>query len=135
MNDNKQKCAYWIRPSMVEEMESMLEAANATSKSDFVCQAISFYIAYLHQKKSIDFISPLLAQTIKSEVESVEHNLSEMLFKLAVEQAKCNHMIAYVNQIDNEDLIRLHDMCAGDVAHTNGIISFDLAYKYQHGES
>jgi len=134
MNDNKQKYAYWLRPSMVEEMESMLKEANATSKSDFVYQAISFYIAYLHQKKSIDFISPLLAQTIKSEVESVEHNISEMLFKMAVEQAKCNHMIACQNQIDNETLMRLHNLCARDVAQTNGIISFEKAYNFQHGE-
>ena len=90
-------------------------------------------MAYLRQGKSLDFISPLLAQTIKGEVESVEHNLSEMLFKVAVEQAKCSHMIAAVNQIDNETLTRLHDMCAGDVAHTNGIISFEQAYKFQHG--
>ena len=133
MSENKKKYVYWLEPSLVEEMEDMLTEANATSKGDFVRQAIKFYMAYLRQGKSIDFISPLLAQTIKGEVESVEHNLSEMLFKIAVEQAKCNHMIASANQVDNETLTRLHDMCAGDVAHTNGIISFEQAYKFQHG--
>lgn len=63
MDDKKQKYAYWLRPSLVMEMESMLDDANATSKSDFVTQAIKFYIGYLRQKKCADFISPILAQS------------------------------------------------------------------------
>ena len=46
MKDKKQKYAYWMRPSLVDEMTEMLESANATSKSDFVCQAVEFYIHY-----------------------------------------------------------------------------------------
>ena len=45
--DKKQKYAYWMRPSLVDKMTEMLESANATSKSDFVCQAVEFYIGYL----------------------------------------------------------------------------------------
>ena len=53
MSKNKKKYAYWMKPSMVEEMTEMLDTANATSKSDFVCQAVNFYIGYLHQQKYI----------------------------------------------------------------------------------
>ena len=94
MSKNKKKYAYWMKPSMVEEMTEMLDTANATSKSDFVCQAVNFYIGYLHQQKCIDYLSPILAQTIKSEIESVEKNISEMLFKVAVEQAKLSNVIS-----------------------------------------
>ena len=38
MSENKKKYAYWMKPSMVEEITEMLDDANATSKSDFVCQ-------------------------------------------------------------------------------------------------
>ena len=47
MKDKKQKYAYWMRPSLVDEMTEMLESANATSKSDFVCEAVGVYIGYL----------------------------------------------------------------------------------------
>ena len=36
MSENKKKYAYWMKPSLVEEMSEMLDEANATSKSDFV---------------------------------------------------------------------------------------------------
>ena len=81
--DKKQKFAYWMRPSLVAEMTEMLESANATSKSDFVCQAVEFYIGYLWQQKNIDYLSPILAGVIRDEVESVEKNVCEMLFRLA----------------------------------------------------
>ena len=42
MVENKKKYAYWMYPSTVAEMEKMLDAANAVSKSDFVCQAVKF---------------------------------------------------------------------------------------------
>ena len=69
INDKKQKFAYWMRPSLVAEMTDMLESANATSKSDFVCQAVEFYIGYLQQQKNIDYLSPILAGVIRDEVE------------------------------------------------------------------
>ena len=42
MENNKKKYAYWMKPSMVEEIEASLELANVKSKSEFVCQAVSF---------------------------------------------------------------------------------------------
>ena len=102
MEDKKKKYAYWMRPSMVEEMESMLSEANAMSKSEFVCQAVEFYMAYLRQNKSLEFFSPLLAQTIKTEVESVERHISEMLFKVAVEQSIQNNLTAAFNEVDED---------------------------------
>ena len=135
MNENKKKFAYWLEPSLDKEIENMLHDANATSKSDFVRQAINFYMAFLRQSKSIDFISPLLAQTIKSQVESVEQNISGMLFKLAVEQEKVSNIIAWANKLKDIDLENLHEDCAKRVAETNGIISFEETYDYyQNGE-
>lgn len=99
MSENKKKYAYWMKPSIVEEMTEMLDTANATSKSDFVCQAVNFYIGYLHQQKCIDYLSPILAQTIKSEIESVEKNISEMLFKVAVEQAKLSTTMQMLGKV------------------------------------
>lgn len=37
MENNKKKYAYWMKPSMVEEIENALELADVKSKSEFVC--------------------------------------------------------------------------------------------------
>ena len=123
MEDKKQKYAYWLKPSLVMEMESMLDDANATSKSDFVTQAIKFYIGYLRQKKCVDFISTILAQSIKSEIGSVEQNISKMLFKLSVEQSIVNNLIASQNEIDEFTMARLRNSCCEEVARLGGVIT------------
>ena len=84
-SDNKKKYAFWMRPSMVETIESMLPEANADSKSEFVRMAVEFFVGYLRSKKTVNYMAPIIAGTIKSEIRSVEKNLSEMIFKLAVE--------------------------------------------------
>ena len=94
---------------------------------------LKILIGYLHQNKCIDYLSPILAQTIKSEIESVEKNISEMLFKLAVEQAKLSNVVAATNEIDNHSLSALNKLCAEEVARNNGIITFEDAYKFQRG--
>lgn len=128
--ENKKKYAYYMRPSLVQEMETMLGEANATSKSDFVNIAVRFYLDYLHNQKSVDFISPMLARTIKSEVESVEKNISEMLYKLAVEQSKLCVALALDNDSERFDYEKLNEFCAQIVAMNNGVISFEEAGNY-----
>ncbi len=134
MDDKKQKHSYWLRPSLVMEMENMKNEANATSKSDFVTQAIKFYIGYLRQKKCIDFISPLLAQSIKSEIGSVEQNISKMLFKLPVEQSIVNNLVAFEKEITPASMETLRTECAKEVARLGGVVTFEDAYEWQHGE-
>ena len=133
MTEKKQKYAYWMRPSMVAEMEKMLYDANAGSKSEFVCMAVDFYIGYLRSQKNINYLAPILAGAIKSEVQELEDNLSEMLFKLAVEVAKSNHIIASANEIPAANIERLNTMCCKDVAQNNGRVTFEGAYGFQHG--
>lgn len=113
-------------------MSNMLKEANATSKGEFVRQAIRFYISYLHQKKSMDFISPLLADAIKSEIESVEQNLSEMLFKIAVELGILSNITAFYNDCGENVISDLRESCSKVIAQNNGIINFEDAYDWQH---
>ena len=134
MTENKKKYAYWMRPTMVAEIEKMIPDANAASKSDFVCKAVDFYIGYLKQQKNINYLAPVLARSIKSEIRSVEKNICEMLFRLAVEQAINSNLIAAEYDIDSNLLDELRDSCAKAVAETNGLITFEDAYDWQKGK-
>ncbi len=129
-----EKTAIRFESELKAEIQNMMGEANATSMADFVRQATEFYIAYLRQKKSIDFLAPLLAQTIKNEIESVEQNVSQMIYKLAVEQAIANNILACYNGVSDETVRDLREMCSKDVAENNGIITFEEAMKFQNSE-
>ena len=129
-----EKTAIRFDVELKAEIQNMMSESNATSMADFVRQATEFYIAYLRQKKSIDFLAPLLAQTIKNEIESVEKNISSMLYKLAVEQGIVNNIVACYNGVDGETVRELREMCSREIAENNGIITFEEAMEFQHSE-
>ena len=119
---------------MVSEIEEMLTEAGAKSKGDFVCKAVGFYIGYLRSQKNMNYLSPVLSGAIKSEIRSVEKNICEMLFKLAVEQAMNSNVIAAEFNINPNMMDKLRESCSRMVSENNGIITFEDAYDWQKGE-
>ena len=134
MEDNKKKYAYWMKPSMVAEIEASLDLANVKSKGEFVCQAVDFYLGYLNHKKTVNYLSPLLLSAIKSELRSSVKFLGEMLFKLAVEQAVNSNLFAAEFEFDPDSVEGLRENCAKTVAKINGILKTEEAYKWQRSE-
>ena len=124
MKENKKKWGYWMTPSMVDEIQKMVDEGYAKSKGVFVCDAVEFYINYLKTKDNLDFISPLLEKAVRNGLRRKEKNVCEMLFKVAVENAKQSRMMAYINDIYDEDFERINDVSCQDVAHNNGVVSF-----------
>ena len=119
----------------MEEIKNLMDQANAKSQSEFVSDAIRFYIGYLQQGKNVNYLAPIIAQTIKEEIGSTERNLARMLFKLAVESAMLSQLQAAQLQIPGSQMTELRQMCSRIVAENNGIITFEKAYATQHQDA
>ena len=133
MKETKTKYAIYLYPSQMEEIKNFMEQANAKSQSEFVSDAIHFYIGYLKQGKNVDYLAPIIAQTIKEEIRSTEKNISQILFKLAVESAMLSELQATQIRVTDEQMGQLRKMCSRIVAENNGIITFEKAYQHQKG--
>ena len=133
LKETKKKTAIYLYPSQVEEIKSLMDQANAKSQSEFVSDAIRFYIGYLQQGKNVDYLAPIVAQTIKEEIRSTEKNISQILFKLAVESAILSELQATQIRVTGEQMEQLRRMCSRIVAENNGIITLAKAVKHQQG--
>ncbi len=129
--ENKVKFALWAYPQTLKDVEVHYKGDNCRSQSEFIEKAIKFYIGYLDEEKGIDYISPMITETVKSTIQGTEQRLSRLLFKVAVELGKLSHMTAAVNDVDDEILKSLHIMCVNEVRKINGIISYENAAEYQ----
>ena len=127
MVEKKKQRTYWLDPEMIQAIEELKDEAGAASSSDFVRKALEFYIGYLYAQKAEDYLTPLLAQVLKSETRSLEQHLSEMLFKLAVENGVQNLILAQEYEVSRETFDSLHRQSARQVAETNGILSLESA--------
>ena len=132
MKETKNKYAIYLYPSQVEEIKNLMDQANAKSQSEFVSDSIRFYIGYLQQGKNVDYLAPIIAQTIKEEIRSTEKNISQILFKVAVESAMLAEIQAAQISLTPTQMEDLRRMCSQIVAKNNGIITFEDAYELQH---
>ena len=132
MRETKSKYSFYLYPSQMEEIKNLMDRANAKSQSEFVSDAIRFYIGYLQQGKNVDYLAPIIAQAIKEEIRSTEKNISQILFKLAVEAAMLAELQASQIRVTDDQMEQLRRMCSRIVGENNGIITFEKAYDHQH---
>lgn len=85
--DNMKKYAFYMPKSLIDDVDNTINSLGKMSRAEFIREAVDFYIGYLNSLKANDYLSPMLSRAIKSEIESVEKNVSEMIFKLAVQSA------------------------------------------------
>ena len=133
MKETKSKYAIYLYPSQMEDIKSLMDQANAKSQSEFVSDAIRFYIGYLQQGKNVDYLAPIITQTIQEEIRSTEKNISQILFKLAVESAMISELQATQIRVPNDQMEQLRRMCSRIVGENNGIITLEKAIKHQQG--
>ena len=79
----------------------------------------------------MNLIAPLLEQTVHNEAESVERNLSEIMFKIAVELGVLSNVICAANNYSSETVSSLRENVAEEIACTNGVFTFEDAYLWQ----
>ena len=108
-----------------QEIREKMDDAHVRSLNAFVLKAIDFYLGYLRQGKNLNYISPILASSIKSEIKNTEHNLSEMVYKMAVQITMLTQVVADDHEFRSEYLEELYRWSAEKVASTNGIISLE----------
>ena len=122
---NKERHVYYQEPEQAKKMKTAMQLANCTSESDFVRTAIDFYIGYLLQNESLDYLSPVINRSIKNVIGGVEKNISDMLFKLAVETGIATRIVGNYFEMSDELLEDLRGYISQMVAENNGVLNLE----------
>lgn len=123
--DEKYTLTIRMDDEIKQEIQERMDDAHVRSLNAFVLKAIEFYLGYLRQGKNLNYISPILASSIKGEMKNIEHNLSEIIFKMAVQLSMLTQIVADEKEFYPDYLDELHKWCAEKVASTNGIITLE----------
>ena len=128
------KYAFYMPKSLIDNVDNTINSLGKMSRAEFIREAVDFYISYLNSLKASDYLSPMLSRAIKSEIESVEKNVSEMIFKLAVQSAVANIFIASGLNLDTSNIDYLTKCAAKEIAKQNGIIDLKKASEMFRAE-
>lgn len=133
MFENKKKFALWMYPDTLEKVGEIYRQDNCESKSEFIEKAVNFYIGYLTSEDNKSFLPSIVTSTLKSIVAESDNRTSRILFKIAVELAILQNIVAATNEIDDVSLKRLRGECVKEVMRLKGSLDFDDALDWQKG--
>ena len=135
-DDVKVKFPLYVFPETMQKIDMLYEADNCKSKTEFIEKAIRFYCGHLLNKDSVaaEYAAPQITAITEGIVKGTEQRLSRALFKVAVELGAVSHMLAAINDIDDETMVKLRAMCTDEVRKINGVINFEKAVRYQRSE-
>lgn len=132
MENGKVRKAFYIEEDLLEQVENLLQQADARSRNEFVNQALKFYIGYLTSEKIENYMLSTISSVMHSTVKDSENRMARAVYKLAVETSKLSHVIAYSHGVDEDALRKLQAKCAEEVKKINGAVNFEDAYRFQH---
>lgn len=133
MFENKKKFALWMYPVTLEKVGKIYQQDNCDSRSEFIEKAVNFYIGYLTSEDKDGYLPSVVTSTLKAIVAESDNRTSRMLFKIAVELAVLQNVVAATNEIDEVALNRLRGECVKEVKRLNGSLSFADAIDWQKG--
>lgn len=106
---------------------------NCDSRSEFIEKAILFYVGYLSSNASKNYLPNVVISTLKSIVSESDNRQNRMIFKLAVELAIVQNLLASVQEVDPVSMERLRSECVKEVKRLNGSFTFEDALSWQQG--
>ena len=132
-NKNSSRIGVYIGNELLSRCDAAIPKTNASSRSEFICDALEHYLAVLNARDNSKVLTPALESVIGGKIAGTEERLSRIIFKLAVELAMLNNIFAATYEIDPADLSNLRDMCVDEVARIGGRYRLEEAIEFQNG--
>ena len=114
----------------LDKLEEIIAKEQGYSRSSLVREAVDYYLGYLTSKENVSYLSPIINQNIKLVLSRFEENLSEMLFKLAVEVSKSNILSAYNTELSDAALNYLNGVSEQLLAEHNCVLDLEKVQNY-----
>lgn len=134
MSDKKVSAGIYIEKDLLGKIDAYLEKSNCQSRSEFICQSVKYYIAFLQKDDGSEFLTPALESVVSGQVTDSENRIARVIFKLAVEMSMLLHVVAKDYDCSENDLDRLRGYCVDEIKRINGKFGFEEAHRHQRGE-
>ena len=134
-NSNKKRFQLWIAPKLMEEVESVYQKDGSRSRSEFIGKAIRAYIGYVLARDTTSMLPNYMLSNIKAHFNESDTRHGRMMFKLAVELAMVQNLIAAQMGLDEETVRKLRYECINEVKRLNGGFTFEDAVRWQEDRS
>ena len=113
--DGKVKKTFRIEKEYFDFMQGNLEAANERSVNAFVNRALGFYVGYVKTQHAENYLHKSLSSMIGATISLSEMRIKNVMFKLAVELAMQNRILAKVARITEKEIEEIREASVEEV--------------------
>lgn len=131
--NNNNRIGVYINNELLDQCDAAVEKSGADSRSEFICDAIMHYIAVINMQESSRVLTPALESVIGSKIALTEDRINRIVFKLGVEVAMMNNILASTHNIDPDSMESLRRYCTDEVASIGGRYRLEDAVDFQAG--
>ena len=128
---DKTRFTLWLHDDTWAKVKEIYLKDDCRNKSEFIEKAIRFYIGYLTAENKANFLPNMFLSNMRSIVRESDNRQNRMLFKLAVEIAMLQNLIANINNFDPIAVERLRGDCVDEVKSINGNMRLEDAIDWQ----
>lgn len=123
------KKTYEFPYAIAELIESHKYVTNGC-EIDFVSEAIRRFCADIDGEKSVDVMCDRMSKLYRAEINNHSNRMAHLAFKIAVELAIQNHLLAagYVDLTDHE-MRQIRNKASDHVRKSRGFLSFEKALE------
>ena len=131
MVENRHRHTVWMDDAVWDQVESHYQEDNCSTKNEYIEKAIQFYSGYLDTKHAETYLPRVLSDVLEGKLGSFGKRVGHLLFKQAVDQDIMANLVAYLSNVDLDQLQKLRVRCVKNVKETNGEIDFEDAFRFQ----
>lgn len=116
-NKNKiRRTTVWIGDLQREEIKANMNVVNASNESEYIRMAVDFFSGYIKSGKAETYLLNTFSSVIHSTIDLSEERIMNMIYKLAVEVAMQNRIIAVNNDVSELDVERIRKIAVDEVS-------------------
>jgi metal-responsive CopG/Arc/MetJ family transcriptional regulator len=131
--NNSSRIGVYIGDDLLARCDAAMEKTNTDSRSEFLRDALEHYIAVINMQESSKVLTPALESVIGSKIAMTEDRINRIVFKLGVEVAMMNNILASTHNIDPDSMESLRRYCTDEVASIGGKYRLEDAVEFQAG--
>ena len=120
-----------IDKKLVGLMDNAMERNGSISRSEFIADAIEFYIAAMNSRATSKILTPALESVINANIKETENHLARVIFKQSVEISMLMHIMAMCYDIDKSVIDDVRDIAAQEVSKINGKYKFEDIIRFE----
>ena len=103
----KERVCLYLEKEGLDWLRENLGLASATSVSEFIDKAIDFYEGYLKTKKTETYVMNSVSSMVHSTIDLSEMRIKDVIFKLAVEIAMQNRILARMARVTEWEIAEI----------------------------